>query len=126
VAEAVYLLDSSTCITLLQGRDARLRQRIESCHPKEMALSTIVVAEVMIGSQRLDRVDEAEALVNAFAILPFDEAAARAYAKLPFKRGSFDRLIAAHAVSLGLTVVTANLRDFQHVPGLRVEDWSAA
>ena len=44
--------------------------------------------------------------------------------QLPFKRGSYDRLIAAHALSLGLTVVTGNTKHFADVPGLKVENWT--
>ena len=44
--------------------------------------------------------------------------------KLPFKRGSFDRLIGAHALSLGLTLITANQRHFADMPGLKVENWT--
>ena len=49
---------------------------------------------------------------------------ARAYATLRFRRASYDRLIAAHALSLGLTVVTDNEADFADVPGLKVENWT--
>jgi tRNA(fMet)-specific endonuclease VapC len=56
--------------------------------------------------------------------LPFDDAAARAYARMPFRRGRFDRLLAAHALSLDATVVTNNLSDFADIPGLKVEDWT--
>jgi tRNA(fMet)-specific endonuclease VapC len=57
-------------------------------------------------------------------VLPFDDAAAKAYAKLPFKRARFDRLIAAHAVSIGAVVVTNNPGDFADVPELKVENWA--
>ena len=57
-------------------------------------------------------------------MLDFDFKAAVAYAAIPFKRASYDRLIAAHALSHGLTVVTANVADFADVPGLLVEDWT--
>ena len=53
-----------------------------------------------------------------------DEAAAREYAKLPFKRARFDRLLAAHALSIGATVVTNNEADFADVPGLKIENWT--
>lgn len=69
------------------------------------------------------------ALLSAFVelvpILPFDDRAAVAYASLPFRRARFDRLIAAHALSLGLTLVTNNEADFADIPGLRVENWAA-
>jgi len=57
-------------------------------------------------------------------VLDFDLAAARAYATLSFRRASFDRLIAAHALSRGLIVVTDNERHFADVPGLIVENWT--
>ena len=57
-------------------------------------------------------------------ILAFDEGAARQYGKLPFKRARFDRLLAAHALSIGATVITNNEGDFADVPGLKVENWT--
>jgi len=65
-----------------------------------------------------------DGFLEEIILLPFDESAARAYARLPFKRVSFDRLIAAHALSLGLTLVTSNETDFADVPGLKVENWT--
>lgn len=57
-------------------------------------------------------------------VLPFDRLAAESYVKLPFKRGSYDRLIGAHSLSLDLTLVTANERHFANIPGIRVENWT--
>ena len=57
-------------------------------------------------------------------VLPFDRDAGRAYAELPFKRHRLDRLIAAHALALNVTLVTANPRDFRDIAGLAVEDWT--
>ena len=65
-----------------------------------------------------------DAFVRAIPIIPFDEAASREYAKLPFKRARFDRLLAAHALSIGAIVVTNNEADFADVPGLVVENWT--
>ena len=78
----------------------------------------------MVGARSLDAVAQAEALFEIMTVLPFDEEAAKAYAKLTFRRGSFDRLIAAHALSLGLTVVTNNERDFSDIVGLKIENWT--
>ncbi len=63
-------------------------------------------------------------LLQQIEVLPFDADAAERYATLPFKRRGFDRLIAAHALVRGLTVVTANIADFSDVPGLDFEDWT--
>ncbi len=57
-------------------------------------------------------------------MLDFDFEAAQTYVNLPFKRASYDRLIAAHALARDLIVVTDNERDFADVPGLKVENWT--
>jgi len=67
-----------------------------------------------------------DAFVAAVPLVAFDEAAARASAGLPFKRTRFDRLLAAHALSIGAIVVTNNEADFADVTGLKVENWTNA
>lgn len=70
---------------------------------------------------------EAPAIARLLTVLPlqvFDESAAWAYGRLPFKRGSYDRLIAAHALALDVTLVTNNDRDFAGLPGLKMENWA--
>jgi tRNA(fMet)-specific endonuclease VapC len=85
--------------------------------------STICQAEIMMGAARHPAAGLGH-FFNAVPALPFDEAAADAYAGLPFRRGSFDRLIAAHSLSRALILVTANPRDFVDLPGLCIEDWT--
>lgn len=63
-------------------------------------------------------------MAEEIPVLPFDEQAAHKYAIIPFKRASYDRLIAAHALALGVTLVTDNEADFADVPGLSVENWT--
>jgi tRNA(fMet)-specific endonuclease VapC len=60
----------------------------------------------------------------AFPVAAFDEKAARAYARVPFRRGKLDRLIAAHALALDATLVTNNVRDFSDVLGLKLQNWA--
>ena len=126
MTEPRYLFDSNSCIYVIEGLSERLRQRVEQCRPDEIVTSAIVYAEVGRGVDPGD----ARAVANfqrLFAVIPivaFDDAAARAYARVPFRRARFDRLIAAHALALDLTVVTSNMNDFNDVPGLRCEDWT--
>jgi len=126
VADPLFLLDTNICVYLLGGNAEPVRRRVEACRPGELATSTIALAEVMVGAETLDAVAEAEHLFRLVTVLPFDRPAAQTYAGLPFRRGSFDRLIAAHALSLSLTLVTNNERDFKDVPGLIVENWARA
>ena len=101
-----------------------LRRRVEAVRPGMLVTSAIAFAEVMIGGVRRGAVAETRRLFDTIPVLPFDQSAAEAYMRLPFKRGSFDRLIAAHALALDLTLVTNNERDFADVNGLRVENWT--
>nr|WP_207791331.1 type II toxin-antitoxin system VapC family toxin [Sphingosinicella soli] len=120
------MLDSNTCIYVLEGLSSVLRDRIEARSPGEIVTSAIVYAEVMRGIDPANDVAVAKAMLlfEAFPALPFDAEAARAYAQVPFRRGKFDRLIGAHALAVGLTVVTSNGADFADIPGLKVENWT--
>jgi tRNA(fMet)-specific endonuclease VapC len=123
--ELRYLLDTNICIYILDAARPSLRVKLEQQPRGSLATSTIVLAEILRGMDLADREAMArlDALLAVVPALPFDAAAAQAYARLPFRRGRFDRLIAAHALALGLTIVTANPIDFADVPGLAVEDW---
>ncbi len=120
-----YLLDTNICIYILDAALPSLRIKLEQQPLGSMVTSTIVLAEILRGTDLADRSARSrlDALLRIVPALPFDAAAAEAYARLPFKRGRLDRLIAAHALSQGLTVITANLADFADVPGLKAEDW---
>jgi tRNA(fMet)-specific endonuclease VapC len=123
-----YLLDSNAVIALLDRRDSTIVARVADCDEGELGVSAVSLAEVAVGSinGKPPSFKVLDAFLEEVILLPFDEAAARAYARLPFKRGSFDRLIAAHALSRDLIVVTGNGRDFADVPGLKVENWTIA
>ena len=121
-----YLLDSNIIVYLTMNSNQRVVQRAAECDADELVTSSVAYAEVAFGSmnEQPPAVEQLQAFVEEVPVLNFDVEAALAYAKLPFKRGSFDRLIAAHAVSLNLTVVTHNPKDFTDVPGLKVENWT--
>lgn len=125
MAEPLFLLDSNICIYVLEGLAPTVRDRIQTWRPEEIVTSAVVYAEVVRGMASDDVLGMAkvESLFRVIPVLPFDQAAARAYASIPFRRGAFDRLIAAHALALGLTVVTNNERDYADVPGLKIENW---
>jgi tRNA(fMet)-specific endonuclease VapC len=86
----------------------------------------VTFAEVAHGSERglAPSPKALELLVRQMPVLPFDEVAARAYARLPFERGNFDRLLAAHALSRGLALISRNTKHFGSLPNLQVEDWT--
>lgn len=130
-----YLLDTNICIYLMRGHPPELIARIERLAYGEVALSAIVLAELRVGLERHPQTRaHNEAVLADFLqlipALPFDAAAALHYGVLRAavpdrRRDALDRLIAAHALSLGATLVTNNAADFQDYPGLRVENWAA-
>ncbi|MBB4856857.1 tRNA(fMet)-specific endonuclease VapC [Novosphingobium chloroacetimidivorans] len=122
-----YLIDANSAVYAMDVGNDRLVGRMAECDAGELAISAISYAEVAYGTYggKPPPDEVLEAFVQQIPLVPFDEAAAREYARLPFKRARFDRLLAAHALSIGATVVTNNEADFADVPGLAVENWTA-
>lgn len=121
-----YLLDTNIIVALTENANENVVMRAALCDAGDMVTSSIALAEVAFGTERGDipTMELLRAFVEEVPVLDFDYKAALAYAQLPFKRASFDRLIAAHAVSQDLIVVTDNAKDFADVPGLKVENWT--
>lgn len=127
-----YLLDTNVLIDLVEGgRDfATAHSRFD----EGGFLSVISTVELHAGAAVDGRVDpemkrRIAEIVESFVELPFTSAEAEAYARtiavIGFaRRVIIDRMIAVTALTNGLTLVTANPRDFRAIPGLRVEDWS--
>ncbi|MEA3010135.1 MAG: tRNA(fMet)-specific endonuclease VapC [Sphingomonadales bacterium] len=123
--EPGFLLDSDICIYALLGRSDVLRKRLGEQPEGAVAISAVTLAEVGVGyGAAIDDADELKAFLAQVEVLPFDDSAARVYAALQFRRGSFDRLIAAHALATGRTLITNNEVDFSDVPRLNVENWT--
>jgi tRNA(fMet)-specific endonuclease VapC len=129
-----YLLDTNLCIRVLRDRPPALRDRFNR-EADGMCISTIVLTELLHGAARSARPVENRHEVERFAarldVLPFDADAAghAADIRADLERrgqtiGGYDVLIAGHARSRGLIVVTGNLAEFTRVAGLRCEDWS--
>lgn len=128
-----YLLDTNTCIALMR-RNMRVRGRMEALVPGDCAVSAITAMELYHGLERCalpereqEKIDE---LLSLVAVLPFDDAEAKRAAKVRHTLeqagnviGPFDVLIAAHALTAGLVLVSNNTREFLRVTGLTVEDW---
>lgn len=120
-----YLLDSNIIVYLTMNSKESVVRRAAECDEGDLVTSAIALAEVAYGSlnEQPPALEQLQAFVEEVPVLNFDYKAALAYATLPFKRASFDRLIAAHALSHDLTVVTHNEKHFANVPGLKVENW---
>ncbi len=121
-----FLIDTDTAIFATTGQYPQIAVHMQEYQPGELGLSVISYAEIVLGMElgKPPTPEALEAFVDIVPIQSFEEGAARAYAKLPFKRARFDRLLAAHALSIGAIIVTNNEADFADVPGLRVENWT--
>lgn len=130
----MYLLDTNACIRILTGRNDALIARFRNATPSEVALCSIVRAELEYGARHSSRVEQNLDVLREFCAplrsLPFDDAAAETYGlvRQDLQRqgqpiGPNDLLIAAIARSVDAVLVTANTSEFQLVPSLRVENW---
>lgn len=124
--EPRFLLDTNILIYLIGGGSALLRTRVEALQPGEAVTSALCAAEVAVGLRDAEPIvhEMVARLYRQIPPLPFDHAAADRFGTLPYRRGATDRLIAAHAISLNLVLITNNARDFADIPGLKVENWT--
>lgn len=127
------MLDTNVVSDLIRNPRGRVAANIEQVGSRNICVSVLTAAELRYGalkrgSERLSAGIEGALL--RIAILSFEPSADAVYARIrdtltkagtPI--GPMDYLIAAHALSLDLTLVTANVREFSRVPGLRVENW---
>jgi tRNA(fMet)-specific endonuclease VapC len=131
-----YLLDTNLCIRVLRDRPTAVRERF-NLEADGLCISAIVLSELLHGAAKSDRPEHNRREVEHFAarleVLAFDEAAAdhAADIRATLERrglpiGGYDLLIAGHARSRGLTVITGNLAEFGRIDGLRCEDWLGA
>ena len=129
-----YLLDTDICVFLARRKAPGVLARFRDLRPGDVGMSVITHLEMVHGAwkslrreENLGRIEELESLIP---VLPLDASAGLHYgqvrAELERKGspiGAYDLLIAAHALSLGLTLVTNNVREFRRIPQLRVENW---
>ena len=129
-----YLLDTNICIYVIKRRPPQVLARFQRCAIGDIGLSTVTLAELQYGVAKSAFPERNQHALDAFTlpleVVPFDAAAALAYGPIraTLERqgtpiGAMDLLIAAHARSLGVTLVTNNPREFGRVEGLQIETW---
>ncbi len=129
------MLDSDTCIRVLRDRSKHIGERFKA-EVDRLSISTVVLHELHHGALKSERpnlhLQKLEVFCSHLSVCDFDEAAATHAADIKFdlgRKGNLigpnDLLIAGHARSLGLKLITGNLREFSRVDGLRCEDWLA-
>ncbi|HUH95810.1 MAG TPA: type II toxin-antitoxin system VapC family toxin [Anaerolineales bacterium] len=129
-----YMLDTNICIGLIRQKTPKLIRRLTRCAAGEVGVSSITVAELAYGVNKSTQVEKNKSALERFLlpieIADFDQRASvayglvRAYLEREGKIiGSMDMLIGAHALSLGILLITNNTDEFQRIPKLKVEDW---
>jgi tRNA(fMet)-specific endonuclease VapC len=131
----MYMLDTNICIYAARGEDERLLAKLETFFAGDLVMSTITLAELEAGVRRdpalcRQRQQALADLALSIQPVPFDARAAACFGAVQAaaedrKRGAFDRLIAAHAISLDIPLVTNDTRDFHGIPSLKLENWAS-
>lgn len=133
----LYLLDTNVCVDFLTGRYPALSTRLLEIAASDVCTSSVVVAELRYGAEKSARTRDNHQRIDTFlgdvSCYDFDPAAALrsgALRRILELRGEIigpnDLLVAAHAISLGAILVTDNVREFQRLDGLRIENWRSA
>lgn len=131
-----YLLDTDICIYIINRRPPEVFRHFDGVAAGAIGISSITHAELAFGVARSGSRRNRMALdkfLLPLETMPFDADAARQYGKLRAQLeragtpiGALDTLIAAHALALGVTLVTHNTREFERVPKLRLANWASA
>ena len=130
-----YMLDTDTCSYVMKRSNDKVLQRLQRIPVSDVCISVITKSELLFGVEVSPRRQQDELALTAFLgyveVLDFPDAATSYYAKIRAdlkKRGAMiganDLSIAAHARSLGLTLVTNNTREFGRIPHLAMENWT--
>lgn len=129
-----YMLDTNICIYTVKNKPQQVREAFNR-HYGQLCISSISLMELIYGAEKSANPERNLTVVEGFVarleILPYDEIAASHTGQLRAELarqgtpiGPYDQLIGGHARSRGLIVVTNNRREFDRIPGLRVEDWT--
>lgn len=133
----ILLLDTNTCIYVIRSKAPEVLRKFEDYSVGDIGVSSITVSELYFGTRESQRPDQNERALEQFllplTVTEFGQDAASAYGRVRAALekdgtliGPLDTLIAAHAISLNVTLVTNNVREFSRVPDLAVDNWVEA
>lgn len=129
-----YLLDTNIVIYTMKNRPTQVKRCFEK-HPGQMGISTVTLGELVFGAEHSQQAErnlaDIEALAARLSVIPFEIKAAYHFGQIRAALysagrpiGPYDMMIAGQARALGLILVTNNIKEFERVPGLLLEDWS--
>ena len=130
-----FMLDTNTCVDLIRRRDDRILRKMQRLRPDDLCVSSVTLSELEYGAAKSaapgrNRLALAE-FMTPLRVVPYDDAVAPVYGQVraDLERagtpiGPLDTIIVAHALALGLIVVTDNEREFRRVSGLKIQNWA--
>ncbi|MDA9764070.1 MAG: type II toxin-antitoxin system VapC family toxin [Opitutales bacterium] len=130
-----YLLDTDICIYIIKKKPESVFDKFRRCSIGDIGISSITYSELCFGVYKSQNVDKnlgaLEGFVAPLEIAPYDETVCHYYGqvrcsleKIGKPIGPLDMLIASHALSLGVTLVSNNIKEFDRIEGLNVENWT--
>ena len=128
-----YMLDTNICIYLMNNKDKNILKKYSNINPEELCISNITYSELMYGVEKSKKrefyLTRVLLFLSRINILNYDFAASEEYGKIRAELerkgkviGPNDMLIAAHAKSQGLTLITNNIKEFKRIDGLKIKD----
>lgn len=127
-----YMLDTNMCIYLMKNQPEQVAKHFDKCYVGDVVMSAITFAELEYGVKASENPEREsrnlKALTDDIPVVPFDIVAGSAYGTVRYatreiKKDHLDKLIAAHAISLKVVLVTNNEKDFKRYPGMKLENW---
>ena len=130
----MVMLDTNICIYIIKRKPASVLEHFEAFQPRDILVSSVTTSELYHGVHKSERFRANEEALNEFLlplnVVDYDESASYIYGEIraDLERrgcviGPLDLMIAAHALNLGMPLITNNVREFERVPGLIVKDW---
>ena len=130
-----YMLDTNICIYAIKNKPQSVFEKLQEHNPSDICISSVTYAELIHGVEKSASIEKnrlaLSLLLSNIEILDFDSLAAEGYGKIRAELekkgtpiGPLDMMIAGHAISLGYTIVTNNLREFRRVAGLKAVNWA--
>jgi tRNA(fMet)-specific endonuclease VapC len=131
----LYILDTNICIYTSKRTHPNVNARFNRLGPGEVGMSIVTYGELRFGAQKSDRPQESlrklQLLLEVIPVLSMESGTAEHYGRLRFQLerqgkpiGNNDLWIASHCLDLGLTLVTNNVREFERIPDLAIENWT--
>ena len=129
-----YMLDTNMVIYTIKNRPEKVREAF-TLHEGQTCISSVTLGELIYGAEKSSQIERNLSVIEGLAarleVMPFDEKAAAHFGQLRTELakagksiGPYDLMIAGHARALGLVLITNNLKEFQRVPGLRLDNWA--